>query len=324
VRGESPASTITNSSGHDGPPPPLGCQEVGRCVNSCAAYGRICPLSAAAAGKAARLKMASILAGSPLFGGNPPELRTVEWSDLIMGEKLGEGGFCLVHACALKDAPLDESCAVKSLKPQIAANRKCFVHGAADLATEAFFLGKLDHPNIVKLRGVTAGSVESNVVSSASAESEAGFFIVIDRLVETLEHKIQRWHSQMDDGPHSMFYRMSKEYKDKQRLMLLDRLHVARDIANVMAYLHGLNLTYRDLKPDNCGFTRDGTLKLFDFGLCKEEKPSMRNDDGRYRMTGHTGSRRYMAREGKCEGQILQSVWWLLLSHQRCVKYVAQ
>lgn len=241
--------------------------------------------------------MESILSDSPLFGGKTPEFRTVEWSDVIMGDKLGEGGFCLVHACALKDAPLDESCAIKSLKPELAANKKNFVHGAEDLATEACFLGKLDHPNIVKLRAVTAGSVESTV--SNSGTSDKGFFIVIDRLVETLEQKIHRWQSQIDDSPHSMFYRMSREYKDKQKVMLLERLEVALDLSNVMTYLHSLNVVFRDLKPDNCGFTRDGTLKLFDFGLAKEEKPSMRDEDGRYRMTGHTGSRRYMAREGK-------------------------
>jgi hypothetical protein len=31
-------------------------------------------------------------------------------------------------------------------------------------------------------------------------------------------------------------------------------------------------------------------LKLFDFGLAKEQKPSIAEEDGKYKMTGHTGS----------------------------------
>jgi hypothetical protein len=87
--------------------------------------------------------MDSIVAGSPLFDETPPEFpATVD--DVIMGEKLGEGGFCVVHACGLKDSPHDESCAIKYLKPQTTVSQKVFEHGAADLATEAYFLAKLD------------------------------------------------------------------------------------------------------------------------------------------------------------------------------------
>jgi hypothetical protein len=46
-------------------------------------------------------------------------------------------------------------------------------------------------PNISKLLAVTAGSVESNV----SSGKDAGFFIVVDCLVETLEQIIERWRN---------------------------------------------------------------------------------------------------------------------------------
>ena len=41
-------------------------------------------------------------------------------------------------------------------------------------------------------------------------------------------------------------------------------------IAKGMEYLHSHNVLFRDLKPDNVGFDRNGTVKLFDFGLARE------------------------------------------------------
>ena len=45
------------------------------------------------------------------------------------------------------------------------------------------------------------------------------------------------------------------------------------------------------------GFDFGGTLKIFDFGLAKELDPRQKLQDGNYKMSGATGSRRYMAPE---------------------------
>lgn len=51
-----------------------------------------------------------------------------------------------------------------------------------------------------------------------------------------------------------------------------------------------------DLKPDNIGFSADGRLKLFDFGLVTCV-PSRSHESQAYQLTGYTGSLRYMAPE---------------------------
>lgn len=50
-------------------------------------------------------------------------------------------------------------------------------------------------------------------------------------------------------------------------------------------------------KPDNIGFDKNGKCKLFDFGLAKELNEDEKQKDGLYRMTGFTGSVRYMSPE---------------------------
>ena len=58
----------------------------------------------------------------------------------------------------------------------------------SDLALEAEFLGTLSHPNIVRLRGLTHSGV------AGFGAGPAGYFLIIDRLFETLDRRIERWH----------------------------------------------------------------------------------------------------------------------------------
>jgi hypothetical protein len=82
-------------------------------------------------------------------------------------------------------------------------------------------------PNISKLLAVTAGSVESNV----SSGKDAGFFIVVDCLVETLEQIIERWRNHAEGIPNSLFY-VTREDKETQKSMLKERLEVVLEIAS--------------------------------------------------------------------------------------------
>jgi serine/threonine protein kinase len=75
---------------------------------------------------------------------------------------------------------------------------------------------------------------------------------------------------------------------------------VALGIAEGMQYLHDQNIIHQDLKPDNIGFDADGTVKLFDFGLAREQ-----DSNGEWQKGQVAGSFRYMAPEtmkGECSG----------------------
>jgi serine/threonine protein kinase len=131
--------------------------------------------------------------------------------------------------------------AIKFLQRQAMVDRDSFKRGAADLAIEARFLSTLSHPHIVTLHGVTAGSVESNVATG----KECGFFIIIDRLYDTLDRRISIWHESAVKY-NTLFYRARHDLKgNKRKAMLMERLEVASKIADAMRYLHSLNITHR-------------------------------------------------------------------------------
>ncbi|VDK54101.1 unnamed protein product [Cylicostephanus goldi] len=44
----------------------------------------------------------------------------------------------------------------------------------------------------------------------------------------------------------------------------------AAEIVCALEYIHGKNIVYRDLKPENLMLCRDGHIKMADFGFAKE------------------------------------------------------
>eukprot|EP00542_Grammatophora_oceanica_P015018 CAMPEP_0194036986 /NCGR_PEP_ID=MMETSP0009_2-20130614/9362_1 /TAXON_ID=210454 /ORGANISM="Grammatophora oceanica, Strain CCMP 410" /LENGTH=501 /DNA_ID=CAMNT_0038678971 /DNA_START=162 /DNA_END=1667 /DNA_ORIENTATION=+ len=163
-------------------------------------------------------------------------------------------------------------------------NRITFLKGVIDLAMETKFLNSVNHPNIIEPRGFAEGGA-----------FQPGYFIVLDRLHETLPKKIKTWTTtdRQCKGITGVFV----GGKAKVAKLITDRLRVAFDVASALHYMHSMNIVYRDLKPDNIGFDVRNSVKIFDFGLAKEMREEERNADGLFKMTGFTGSIRYMAPE---------------------------
>lgn len=57
------------------------------------------------------------------------------------------------------------------------------------------------------------------------------------------------------------------------------------------------NTTTESLSCIGCPYYPSGDVKIFDFGLAKEFDPTKQDANGFYKMTGDTGSPRYMAPE---------------------------
>lgn len=194
---------------------------------------------------------------------------------------------------------------VKFLKPSVLPERKKFARGIADLAIEAHFLASLNHPHILKIRGVS----ESFQLFDPSSPSfladithepglSGGCFLLLDQLSITLDKKITQEWKETQFYWNSFLNRTVQDIRGtKRKLFKLERITVALQLAQAMQYLHQHNICYRDLKPDNIGFDLQDSLKLFDFGLAKELKDYKRHVDGTYQLTANTGSKRYMAPE---------------------------
>ena len=181
------------------------------------------------------------------------------------------------------------------------------------------FLAQLEHENIIKIRCVCSFAYQPVHVSNTNDDLSRGIsdhesfhknsFAVLDLLRETLDLRIKkRWKREV----HKAFgvFGCCCSNPDKLRDLWVDRLTVACDIANAIHFLHSRNILYRDLKPDNVGFDLDGVVKLFDFGLATEfDEAKLKL--GTFRLTGDTGTIRYMAPEGEIRSTLFQFFWVL-------------
>ena len=121
-----------------------------------------------------------------------------------------------------------------------------------DLYTESHLLSRLNHPNIINVRGVLDSSL-----ADAYKGSREGYFILLDLLETTLFEKLTRWRDQ-------------RSRLCRTKTAIVQRLQTAiLPVVKAMEYLHSHSIVLRDLKPENIGFDRFGQVKLFDFGMAR-------------------------------------------------------
>ncbi len=177
--------------------------------------------------------------------------------------------------------------AVKSLRPEILQDpTKLYFQGIMDLATETRLLSSCQHPHIVKLRGIAQGRCNEE------------YFLILDRLYEVLEVRTKVWRRRLQRIS-GLLGRNILDRNGRKRVQLWqERMVAAHDLASALGYLHSRRIIHRDLKTDNIGFDIRGDIKIFDFGLARELPPvEHANMQGTWKMTGCTGTPRYMSPE---------------------------
>lgn len=237
---------------------------------------------------------------------------------------LGSGAFSVVSDVTAKDG---RRYACKHLKQKLMDQPDNFSLAASELAYEAHMLASFDHPNILRIHGWA-----ENGVASFADGCHDSFFLLLDRLDETLDQRIDRWQAEerqmacvalasvqpINPALHSLsglpdwlngWAQLpanqvhptvgTMQVHDLRgtlhsQFRFLEKLRIMMDIASALEYIHASGVIFRDLKPNNIGFLND-KVKLFDFGLSRELP--MLDATIPFDMSGKVGTLRYMAPE---------------------------
>src|SRR3954469_4166547 len=153
---------------------------------------------------------------------------------------LGRGGMGEVWLASRSDGRFEAQCAIKFLATAV-------VHPkiAERFRQEAGLLARLGHPHIARL-------------CDAGVTDDGRQFLVLEYV----------------DGLHI------DEYCVQHQLSIRARLRLFLDAVAAVAHAHSQLIIHRDLKPSNVLVTREGTVKLLDFGVAKLLNPEHGAGDG--------------------------------------------
>jgi eukaryotic-like serine/threonine-protein kinase len=148
---------------------------------------------------------------------------------------LGVGGMAVVYKATHRN---EAEFAVKMLHPELSINDN----------VRSRFLGEGKAANSVKHPGAVL------VVDDDVAEDGAAFLVMELLQGDSVESLWERCH---------------------HRLPLRATLSVADQLLDVLSAAHGKGIVHRDIKPANVFATRDGTLKVLDFGIARVKEAAV-------------------------------------------------
>ncbi|VAW69751.1 Serine/threonine protein kinase PrkC, regulator of stationary phase [hydrothermal vent metagenome] len=128
------------------------------------------------------------------------------------------------------DTLLKRDIALKQLSPSLSHDE----HIIARFRQEALALARLSHPNIVQVFDFIEGE---------------GFFWIVMELISGGE--------------------LEQKFGTSQPLELKEALRLAHQMAMALGYAHSQGVIHRDFKPANVLLTKNGDIKITDFGIAK-------------------------------------------------------
>ena len=142
---------------------------------------------------------------------------------------IGHGGMGSVWLAKRNDGRFDRQVAVKFLNIALVG------HGGEErFKREGTILGRLSHPNIAEL-------IDAGLSSTGTP------YIVLEFV----------------EGDHI------DRYCDRHQLAIEARVQLFLSVISAVAHAHANLIVHRDLKPSNVLVSKDGTVKLLDFGIAK-------------------------------------------------------
>ena len=156
-------------------------------------------------------------------------LGTVLHSKYRLDVLLGVGGMAAVYAATHRNG---SRAAVKILHPELSLNAQVRTR----FLREGYVANSVGHDGAVK------------VIDDDTAEDGAAFLVMELLDGETLEDRRVRLGGQLSED---------------------DVLSVADQLLDVLAAAHEKNVVHRDIKPENIFLTRDGRVKVLDYGIAR-------------------------------------------------------
>jgi len=169
-------------------------------------------------------------------------------------EKLGEGGMGVVYKA--QDTTLDRFVALKFLPKHLSESQE----NKARFMQEAKATAALNHPNILGVYEID--------------EIDGSLFFAMELIVgKTLKSHIA-------------------SLKSATGIPLDQAINWAKEIAAGLRAAHEKNIIHRDVKPENVMLTKDGHLKIMDFGIAK-----LKGSTGMTKTGSSMGTLAYMSPE---------------------------
>ena len=174
-----------------------------------------------------------------------PELQAIFGSKYLLEEKIGTGGMADVYRARLLGSEgFEKPVVLKKLQEEAATDPEI----TANFINEARLAALLQHENIVQVYDF--------------GETQGSFYIAMEYLAGwDLATVLRKGTARGEHLPTPC------------SLYILSRICEAMDYAHSLQDLDGksLNIIHRDLSPQNIFLTRDGKVKIIDFGIARAE-----------------------------------------------------